>query len=246
MPLTQISQRLPMSLPIDPFIFVSYSSKDTFFVRDEIKRLEREGYKVWYDQGALQLTHLWATKIREAITACTCFVVFITEDSVLSDNVCDEIKQALTEDKPFIGVYVDNVRLPDDLQTLVRQIQTLDRHSMHRSAYEERLSNALSERIRPIPPPPPPPKNKRIAPQIDSPPDRLPKVVVFALLVGAGLSWFFAVMFNLAAPFFSRSPEELRSNQLAGLILGIMLFVLGLALMGAAYAVFRMYLRSKK
>src|SRR5262245_19080249 len=120
----------------DPYIFVSYSSKDARFVHPEIKRLQRQGYKIWYDQGDLQPARFWAGEIRQAIAACTCFIVFITEDSVISDHVCDEVDQALKANKPFIGIYWDNVELPSHLQKVVRTRQTLDRYSMHPSAYE--------------------------------------------------------------------------------------------------------------
>ena len=145
-----MSPHRAIPLPDGPFIFVSYANRDKRFVHVEIEHLERQGYRVWYDQGELQPGRFWDDEIRKAITACACFMVFITEDSVVSKHVCEEIDQALSENKPFIGVYVDNVELPARLQELVRKRQTLDRHSMQ-SAYEGPLSTALSEYVRPEP-----------------------------------------------------------------------------------------------
>lgn len=235
-----------MSLPDDPFIFVSYSSKDAAFVHAEIERLEKQGYRVWYDQGELQLARLWAKEIREAITACSCFIVFITEDSVASDHVCIEIDQALRENKPLICIYWDNVKLPDNLQTSVRQIQTLDRYAMHQSAYEGPLSKALSEYIHPALTALPDRKPGIVPPPNPPAPDSLPTIVFFALVVAAALSWLIAVLFNIAPPFISRSPDELNSNFQVGLFTGGVFVVFGLGLIGAAISVFRKYLRSKK
>lgn len=230
-----------MSLPDANFIFVSYANKDFDFVRREIDRLKSQGYRVWYDQEQLQPARFWADEIRKAITACACFMVFITEDSVISSHVCEEIDQALTENKPFIGVYVDNVELPAGLQELVRQRQTLDRHSMQ-SAYEGPLSTALSEYVRPDPKddlilPLPPPEPDR---------DRLAKVVFFGLIAAALISFSLVLLVNIAPPFISKTSTELENNRMVGLISGINFGVIGLGLSGAAFAVFRLYLRKRK
>ena len=231
-----------MPLPDGPFIFVSYANKDAHFVRAEIERLKSQGYQVWYDQGELQPARFWDEEIRKAITACACFMVFITEDSVTSKHVCAEIEQALSENKPFIAVYLDNVELPARLQELVRKRQTLDRHSMQ-SAYEKPLSNALSEYL----PTPLIPRPDPIVPSPPGPaPDRLAKVVFFALIATAGITFFLAALVNIAPPFISKTPDELESNRELGLIAGVMFVAISLGLSGAALAVFRMYLRRRE
>ena len=76
-------------------------------------------------------------------------------------------------------------------------------------------------------------------------PDILPKLVFFALIVAALISFFLAVFVNIAPPFISRSPEELKNNREVGLILGVIFVVIGLGLSGAAFAVLRRYLRKE-
>ena len=236
-----------MAIPDGPFIFVSYSSKDTSFVHSEIKRLERQGYRVWYDKGELQPARFWDDEIRQAIAACTCFIVFITEDSVVSYNVCDEIEQALQANKPFIGVYWDNVVLPRDLQAPVRRRQTLDRYSMHQSAYEEPLEKTLSEYI-PVTVPPTP-QEREIAPLLaPSVPagDMLPKLVAFGLAFLGALLLFVGVVAIVTPNIISaKSPDDFLNNRLIGLIGGITFILIGLGLTGAAFAVFRVYLRRR-
>jgi TIR domain len=232
-----------MSLPDSPFIFVSYANKDAAFVHPEIERLKNDGYQLWYDQEELEPARFWDEEIRKAITACACFMVFITEDSIVSKHVCEEIEQALSENKPFIGIYWDNVELPAGLQEVVRKRQTLDRYSMHQSAYERPLSNALSEHIRV----PLTPRKAAIVPPPDPPPpdDRLPKVVFFVLIAAALISLFLAGLFNITPDYISRNPVELAHNRVMGLILGGMFVFISLGLSGAAFVVFRMYLRRR-
>jgi hypothetical protein len=239
-----------MPAPEGPFIFVSYSNKDASFVHAEIKRLEREGYKIWYDQGELQPARFWAEEIRKAIAACTCFMVFITEDSMVSDHVCDEIYEALKANKPFIGIYWDDVELPSHLQKLVRTRQTLDRHPLHSSAYEEPLRRALSEYITVTAP-----RSKMVHQELEttslpSPttasPDILPKVVFFGLLLLVLIFLLLAVVVLVTPNLPSaKSADDLLNNRLEGLIGGLFFTVIALGSGGAAFAVFRIYLRRK-
>src|SRR5688500_1058102 len=229
-----------MPIPDGPFIFVSYSSKDSSFVHAEIKRLERQGYRVWYDKGELQPARFWDAEIREAITACTCFMVFITEDSVISYNVCDEIDQALKASKPFIGVYWDNVQLPDHLQKPVRIRQTLARYAMHQSAYEEPLGEALAEYTPVTIPPPPEPAVVPTLFTSSSARDLLPKLVAFGLAFVGATCLLLAVVVVVTPNIVSvKSPNDFVNNRLMGLILGITFVIVGLGASGAAVAVFR-------
>src|SRR5947209_6512772 len=134
-------------IPEGRFVFVSYARKDSNFVLAEIKRLEEQHHKIWYDRKELQPGRDWDDEISKAIKACACFMVFVTEDAVISKNVGKEIEAALKAEKPFIGVYWDDVKLTSNLQERVRRKQVLDRHSMFRLEleYEEPLRKALSE-----------------------------------------------------------------------------------------------------
>jgi len=235
-----------MPIPDGPYIFVSYSNKDASFVHLEIKRLERQGYKIWFDKGELQPARVWAEEIRQAIAACTCFMVFITEDSSVSGHVCDEIDQALQANKPFIAVYWDNVELPAALQKPVRSRQTLDRYSMHQSAYEGPLRRALSEYIS-FTAPATEPDLRPVLPPRGPSPDLLPKVVFFSLLALVGLCLCLAVVVVITPNLLSaKSPDDLLNNRVMGLFGGILFTVIALGLGGTAFAVFRVYLRKRK
>jgi hypothetical protein len=239
-----------MPIPDDPFVFVSYSSKDGDFVHPEIRRLEREGYRIWYDKGELQPGRFWNDEIRRAIKACACFMVFITQDALDSRNVCDELDQALEAGKPFICVYWEKVELPPRFQQPIRSIQALERYSLRRFEYEGPLSRALSEYVKRIefqsadkddkpeevPAPPPPP---------DTPLTALPKIVFFILVLSSSFFFLFAAIMMVIPYFASTTPGDPLNNRLAGFLTG--LFFIGVALVVgvAAFAVQRVYLRRR-
>ena len=230
-----------------PFLFVSYSSKDAAFVHPQIERFERQGYKIWFDQGELQPARFWAEEIRKAIEACACFVVFITEDAVVSANVCDEISQALTGNKPIVGIYWDDVALPSHLQSQIRRRQTLDRYSMHVSAYEELLDSAIAEYVEVTEP--------RIADTQEIPRLILPSSSseILPAIVFCGLLLFVVVFVLLAfvtmvMPYVPsvRGDDDLFNNRWLTFLAGLVFISFALAFATGAFAVFRTYLRSTK
>jgi len=229
-----------------PFLFVSYSSRDTSFVHREIERFERQGYNIWFDQGELQPARFWVEEIRKAIEACALFIVFITEDAAVSDNVGDEIRQALAANKPILAIYWDDVTLPDHLQKPLRRRQTLDRHSMHASEYEELLNSALAEYVG-VPEPHVTVADTQEIPRLKVPrttSDKLPIIVFFALLlfvvVCVGLS-----IISFAMPYIpsARGPDDMFNNRLIGVLAGLTFLGIASAFGLGAFTVFRTYLR---
>lgn len=240
-----------MPLPDGPFIFVSYSSKDSDFVHAEIERLTRQGYAVWYDKGEIQPGLLWDEQIRRAIRACACFIVFITQDAVDSEHVRDEMGQALEAGKPFIPIYWEQVELPPGFEKPLRSIQALERYSMRRPEleYEAPLSKALSEYVKKIEPPHEVRdeglKTEAAPPADDRPPDTLPKIVFFALALFAGGLLFLAFVVALTPYFTSPTPGDPLGSRLAGFMTSLFLTCVAVILSAGAFAVHRVYLRRK-
>lgn len=227
-----------MSLSDGPFIFVSYKREDSDFVYPEIERLEKQGYKIWYDKGEIEPGLFWDSVIREAIEACACFIVFITQDSIDSTKVLAEIKQALTARKPFVSIHWEQVTLPTDLQEPILSRQMLERYALFKREYEEPLERALSPYRRPgfgtprLPPP-------------DTRPDALPKIVCFVLALLAVLSQLFAVVLVVTAYVTSVTPGDPWLNHLAGWLSGLLFTAIAWGLGAIAFAVYRGYLRRK-
>ncbi len=108
----------------EPYIFVSYAHKDKYIIYKEIKRLNKAGYKIWYDEG-IQPANEWSEEIAVAINNCSTFLVFISPQAVKSKNVRNEINYALKKDKKFIAVYIEETTLPSGLELQISSIQAI-------------------------------------------------------------------------------------------------------------------------
>lgn len=72
----------------EPYIFISYSHKDRNRVFPIITRLYEKGWRIWYDEG-IEVTENYYTSISRHIRKCTAFLLFVTENSVKSEFVCE-------------------------------------------------------------------------------------------------------------------------------------------------------------
>lgn len=69
----------------EPYIFVSYSHKDSERVWPIIARLQADRFRVWYDDGINPGTE-WDSNIASHIKNCSFFLVFISENYLASEN----------------------------------------------------------------------------------------------------------------------------------------------------------------
>lgn len=130
-----------------PFIFISYARRDSRLVYPEIRRLQHNGYELWYDRADIPPGRDWGNETEQAIRACSCFILFMTPGAVESEYVSHEINQALEAKKPFIRIDWEKLDLPPQIQERVSQIQSLERYLLYQSEYEERLRRSLSEHV---------------------------------------------------------------------------------------------------
>ena len=232
----------------EPFVFISYARQDGYFVYPEINRLEREGYKIWYDKDKIRPSRLWSEEIRKAIEACSCLVVFLTHAAVRSVHVLEEIDQALSSGIPFVCIYWEKVELPPGFQERIQRIQTLERYALRRREYEEPLSKVLAEYVgKPKPfeeekkypdaPPEPPP---------DTPSGVPPKVIFFTLILVAVIFFFISIVVFTTPFFAAQSPTDPLANRFGAFVTGSLFMVIAAGLAGTAFMVHRIYIRRKK
>jgi len=131
----------------EPYIFVSYAHKDVATVYPELQRLHEQGYRIWYDQGIVP-GEGWAARIEEAIEQCAYFVVFLTANALVSDNVLDEIHCARELHKPTIAIYQAAVTLPKGTHLRLSRIQAIMRHELSAEDYRRKLDVALPDTLR--------------------------------------------------------------------------------------------------
>lgn len=107
-----------------PYIFISYSHKDSDRVYEIIQRLYDSGYNVWYDGGIDPGTE-WDQNIATHVKGCSYFIAFVSEGYISSENCKDELNYARDLDKERLLVYLEDVALPDGLAMRMNRMQAI-------------------------------------------------------------------------------------------------------------------------
>jgi formylglycine-generating enzyme required for sulfatase activity len=86
-------------------IFVSYSRKDLTFIERLAADLTQYGCDVWYDLSGLDGGSRWIREIEKEISQCDYMLVVLSPDSIISENVEDEVAFAKRLKKKIIPLY---------------------------------------------------------------------------------------------------------------------------------------------
>ena len=94
-----------------PYIYVSCANKDLPEVQKLIEKLKAKGFRVICDNESQAGTE-WLERIAKQIKDSSCFLLFLTEQSVKSQSVCSELDFAVSQGKKIVTVCMDEVSLP--------------------------------------------------------------------------------------------------------------------------------------
>ena len=97
-----------------PYIFLSYSHKDTKRVMPIIHRLQQDGFRVWYDDG-IDPGVEWDEYIASRVSGCGCFLALMSANYLASDNCRDELKFGRDIRKPQVLLYLESITLPSGM-----------------------------------------------------------------------------------------------------------------------------------
>ena len=113
-----------------PYIFISYAHKNTAQVLPILAHLQQQGFRLWYDAGIEAGTE-WPEYIAEHLQKCGCFVAFITQDALDSQNCRREINFAISKQLPMLAVYLEEVTMSPGMEMQLGTLQALfrNRHS---------------------------------------------------------------------------------------------------------------------
>jgi len=109
-------------------------------VYSEIRWLQEQGIRIWYDEG-ISGGRIWRAEIGKAIEGAAKVLYYISTASVASDHCNREISVALDEEKPILPVYLESAQLTPDLKIGLARLQAI-----HRTAdqnYQRHLLDAL-------------------------------------------------------------------------------------------------------
>ena len=115
---------LPDKIDGVPFLFISYSHKNTQALDPVLRILRRNQFRFWYDRGLLSGVE-WADELERNISHCSQFLVFITPESVESSFVRKEVSLALSLRKEILVVYLSDTVLSHGLSLLLGDIQAI-------------------------------------------------------------------------------------------------------------------------
>ena len=120
-------QPLPPYKGTEPYIFISYSHINQLQALKIVERLQKEGYRVWYDEGIDPGTE-WDDNIAEHVLACGYFVALISENYLASENCKDELNLAREENKQRLLVYLEDVTLPAGMRMRLNRLQAIHKY----------------------------------------------------------------------------------------------------------------------
>jgi hypothetical protein len=131
----------------EPFVFVSYSHKDSRIVYPEIARLHQNGFRIWYDEG-IDPGNEWPQEVANALARCLFFLVFISPRAVESANVRNEINFAINRKKPFLAIHVEETVLPTGLELRMGDIQAVLKWRMPDDRYQRQMAKSLPDNLK--------------------------------------------------------------------------------------------------
>ena len=102
-------------------VFISYSRKDTAFVRRLSDALEQRQREAWVDWEGIRPTEEFMLAIYAAIEGTNTFIFILTPDSVGSEVCAKEIGHAAKHNKRFIPIVhrdIDAKSVPETLAKL--------------------------------------------------------------------------------------------------------------------------------
>ncbi len=108
----------------EPYIFISYSHKESDIIIPIIERLQADGYRVWYDDGIIPGTE-WPETIAQHLNDSSVFICFISPSYVDSFNCKRELDFAVHKRKDFLAVFLEETKMPLGMEMQVSSVQAM-------------------------------------------------------------------------------------------------------------------------
>lgn len=120
------------------FIFISYAHKDSKMVFPIIRKMQKCGFNVWYDEG-IELGTSWDDYLADNILDCECMISFVSANYLNSVNCHNELDFAKDENKNILMAYLENVRLPSGMRMRLGHLQAAHYYAEEEERFYEKL-----------------------------------------------------------------------------------------------------------
>ena len=130
----------------EPYVFISYSSKDIHQSNAVVKMLKEAGIKYWRAPEMIPLGSNYAREIPQAITACQVFVLLISKSSQNSIWLVKEIDCAVNSHRTIVPLCLDEEPFNDVFRFYLNNVQSIFYSPDRKSALQllkERLKGLL-------------------------------------------------------------------------------------------------------
>ena len=126
-------------------IFVSYSRRDKKTVLRHVTLFRANGLDTWIDESGINASSEWAEQIVQAITECDVFILFLSKNSVESENVRKEIGVAASLGKKILPLKIEDVGIPPSMLYHLNSIHFLETKRVTAEQLLEHVLRALGK-----------------------------------------------------------------------------------------------------
>lgn len=128
--------------------FISYSTKDKDIAFKILEEIESTGHTCWIAPRNIPYGTPYARAIMEGIDECDTFLVLITDNSIKSEDVLNEVDNAHAIKKTIIPVRLTDTQLPRELNYYLSRTQwlSLDSQKPHKIVESLNLKNIVQNK----------------------------------------------------------------------------------------------------
>ena len=138
------------------YLFISYSHKDAARVVPIMERLEKEGYRIWYDEG-IDPGSEWPETIADHLGAACACVGMISANYLASDNCRREMNFALKKQIPYLSVLLEEAEMSAGVEMQLSANQAIFKYKLpsEEAFYKKFNSTKFLQPAREVPQPAP-------------------------------------------------------------------------------------------
>ena len=108
-----------------PYLFVSYSHRQSDAVVDTIRLLHERRWRVWYDEG-IPAGSDWPKNIEQHMRGCAAVLFFLSASALASPNCFSEIKTAIGLKKNVMVMPLEQAELSPEWAALLEKTKKLE------------------------------------------------------------------------------------------------------------------------